>query len=669
MAPKRKFIVNVGDTFGRLTVLEEVKSIKDPTHHYYKCICSCGNETIVRDRLLCTGETTSCGCFHKEVMEQVCRNRTEQSEIPNGSVFGKITVLENLGRIDGKDIFYSCQCECGRVFQVRQYTLKAGQQSCIYCRKNKSDIRKKENEDFRGYPKWFLEDLYLEEDRIKAIQNELFVSKKVFFQCKQGHVYEQKVSNHIDLKTLQPRYGCPICKQLHMNACRSEKCKQKRVYPQWFIDELVKQEDKERAISGDLVTTEKVDFKCATCGEIYTQRISHHINLSTQEPVQKCPDCRYKKSSSKHREYYRDLRVYPQWFIDKLVNPNDKKKCINGELKSKDFITLQCDKGHIYTQVVSSALHLLSGEEYEGCPKCGCCRSKNELEIESYIHSLGFSTQHKRGLFDDSRGELDIYIPEKKIAIEYNGSYWHRTLPEDSSSKDVFYHQNKFLSCLEKGIHLISIFDVDYDQIKEKILFYIKDLLLDKERIFARKCVCKKVGFSTATSFYEKYHLLGKTQIITVSYGLFYNDELVSCMSFQKGRYKNNNNPAWSLTRFATKYNCTIIGGASRLLRSFEKEYSPDILVSYSDNDYFIGTVYSKLGFVSYPVTRPRYYWNLNNKEIKREQTQLKYLLKQYPELYKESLLQSGNKEEYIMLSLGASKVYRSGSKRWVKQY
>lgn len=66
--------------------------------------------------------------------------------------------------------------------------------------------------------------------------------------------------------------------------------------------------------------------------------------------------------------------------------------------------------------------------------------------------------------------------------------------------------------------------------------------------------------------------------------------------------------------------------------------------------------------------TNPRYYWYNNGVEIKREKCQLKYLKLDYPELYKESEGEK-NREDYIMVKLGACKVYRSGNTRWIKEY
>jgi hypothetical protein len=212
---------------------------------------------------------------------------------------------------------------------------------------------------------------------------------------------------------------------------------------------------------------------------------------------------------------------------------------------------------------------------------------------------------------------------------------------------------------------------VDWNTKQEKIKQYLKDLLLPVQtRIYARKTEIRKIDYKDANTLYEQYHLLGTTTVQSVSYGLYYNNELVSCMSFQKGRYKEENKPVWCLTRFVTKSGYSIIGGASKLLSQFEKEYSPSIIVSYSDNDYFSGNLYFKLGFVcSGDTGNPRYYWYLNNKELKREQCQLNRLKILYPELYKEALSIEGNKEDYIMIKLGAKKVYRSGHTKWVKQY
>lgn len=59
----------VGKKFGKLTVIAYAG--KRAGMHRWKCICECGNETIVGQTLLQTGKTKSCGCLQKTTLPQV----------------------------------------------------------------------------------------------------------------------------------------------------------------------------------------------------------------------------------------------------------------------------------------------------------------------------------------------------------------------------------------------------------------------------------------------------------------------------------------------------------------------------------------------------------------------------------------------------------------------
>ena len=544
-----------------------------------------------------------------------------------------------------------------------------------------ASIRRKK----RFYPDWFINDLCSDIIKEKALSGELTSNESVEFVCEKGHVYTQLVKDHITLSSSKPRYGCPICGKLYKKAPSKPKKPviKNRTYPQWFIDELVNEEDKIRAINGSLKTTESVVFRCPQ-GHEFKQLIGNRIVLSTQRKKEKCPICGLKKQVDSFKETIKNKRhSYPQWFIDELVDETDKQRALSKDLSSKDTVLFKCAHGHVYKQKVLDHIVLETGKKKCGCPFCvsGCYRSKIELGIDTFIRSLGFFTEHKRlscnkdkDLFYGKKYfEIDIYIPEKKIGIEFNGSYYHKSLPKDLKNhyKDYLYHQKKYLACKSLGIRLVSIFEPDWLNKTEKIKIYLRNLLISTEnKIYARNTIVRSIKHSEANEMYDKYHLLGKTMIQSISYGLFFNDELVSCMTFQKGRYKEENTSVWCLTRFVTKSGLIVVGGASKLLKQFERDYNPSILVSFSDNDYFSGDVYEKLGFENKGCTKsPRYFWWLEDQEIKREQCQLKKLSKKYPELYAESLTVSGNKEDYIMLKLGAFKVYRSGHTKWVKKY
>lgn len=79
----------------------------------------------------------------------------------------------------------------------------------------------------------------------------------------------------------------------------------------------------------------------------------------------------------------------------------------------------------------------------------------------------------------DSGKELDIYLPDIKLAIEFDGLYWH-----SDKFLDKNYHLRKTKECEEKEIHLIHIFEDEWinkkDIVKNKIIKLI--YLLEKER-------------------------------------------------------------------------------------------------------------------------------------------------------------------------------------------
>lgn len=97
-------------------------------------------------------------------------------------------------------------------------------------------------------------------------------------------------------------------------------------------------------------------------------------------------------------------------------------------------------------------------------------RSKAENEIEAFLISLGYRTKHDRTQI--SPLELDIFLPEKNIAIEYNGDYWHALHKID--------HSIKMKLCKEKGIKLIQIRDSQYKSYKDDILKNIINVIEGK---------------------------------------------------------------------------------------------------------------------------------------------------------------------------------------------
>ena len=76
-----------GERFGRLTAQYWYKSEKDG-RIYWHCICDCGNERDIRSDSLTSGNTTSCGCLHREISSRVCGDNFRKDGLSSDRLYG-----------------------------------------------------------------------------------------------------------------------------------------------------------------------------------------------------------------------------------------------------------------------------------------------------------------------------------------------------------------------------------------------------------------------------------------------------------------------------------------------------------------------------------------------------------------------------------------------------
>ena len=350
--------------------------------------------------------------------------------------------------------------------------------------------------------------------------------------------------------------------------------------------------------------------------------------------------------------------------INHLPHPEDLTGLRSGKLTVIKYVgdskwLCKCDCGNM---TIKNAWKLKNNVSHS----CGCDDGSYEEDcVRKYIQSLGVNCYKDRILQAKVMQEIDMYIPQYNIGIEYNGSAFHASLNGVYDNKDKYYHRDKFLQAKKQGIHLISIFDIDWN---DKVKAYLKDLFTTKQKIYARNCSIKSIDKSIANEFCDKYHLQGHTNLSSICYGLYYNDELLSVMTFGKRRLKKQLNGYYELHRYCVKSGYTIIGGANKLLKHFIQDFSPKNILSYSDNDYFDGSIYERLGFKYIKQTEPNYYWFRTLDEwYKREQCQVQKLKNKFPQYYQEAIDNNANNiENYIMVNcFKCKKVYRSGNTRW----
>lgn len=327
------------------------------------------------------------------------------------------------------------------------------------------------------------------------------------------------------------------------------------------------------------------------------------------------------------------------------------------ELNDKN-LTCSCNKCNKNFIINRTFLNDRKRHNYILCTNCNPVEvgatSKNELEIFEFVKSI---LPNENILSGDRKilnnKELDIYIPSKNIAIEYNGLYWHSELFKAND-----YHLEKTNDCTELDITLIHIFEDEWKYNREIVESRLRNLFgLNENKIYARKCVVREVGIKETKEFLIKNHIQGFARS-TIKLGLYFEDELVSIMTFSNGRIiMNGKKEELELVRFCNKINYSVIGGASKLFKAFLKQYNPKKVISYADKRWSVGNLYKTIGFKEIHDSKPNY-WYINGD------------LREYRFKFRKSELIKngfdGNKTEHqIMMERKIFRIYDCGSIRF----
>jgi hypothetical protein len=294
----------------------------------------------------------------------------------------------------------------------------------------------------------------------------------------------------------------------------------------------------------------------------------------------------------------------------------------------------------------------------ETCVKCnpiGSGSSGLENNVKVFLTSLNINNI----IFNDTKilngKEIDIFLPDYNIGIEFNGIYWHSDL-----FKTKTYHLNKTKLANDKGVKLIHIFEDEWmfksDIVKSRIINLLK---LTPNKIFARKCVIKELSNTECKEFLNENHIQGNVYS-RYKIGLFFNDELVSVMTFGGVRSimsSKNTLSGYELSRFCNKLNTNVIGSASKLLNYFIKVYKPNRIVSYADVRWSgidpENTIYTTLGFTYKHTSKPNYWYVKNEFRYHRGNFTKQSLIKEG--------FDSTKTEKEIMVERNYNRIYDCG--------
>lgn len=373
-------------------------------------------------------------------------------------------------------------------------------------------------------------------------------------------------------------HGCP--------KCRYEKsAKSKTKTTEMFITQA-------KELFGDIYDYHKTLYErdnkkvCIICpkhGEFW-QTPSNHLQ------GQGCPKCGRDRTSISSRITFEDFVEYAN-----KIHGNKYRYIKDSYTKASDNVSIICPIHGIFVQKGTNHTCL-----HQGCPKCSNQQSLDENEIYHFIKDelcITDALQRVRNIIHPY--ELDIYIPSKKIAIEYNGLIWHS---EKFKGKVFNYHLNKTENCEKISIRLIHIFEDEWNEKKEIIKSNLKAILNKDDIILhADDCTIKNTDIRLSEEFLSLNHLQGNCRS-KYKYGLYYKEELVSLMTFS--RHKDD---IYEIKRYCNKKNYKIIDSDEKLLTYFINKIKPKSVICNVDRIWSEDDFLKNFGFIHINDTKPDY--------------------------------------------------------------
>jgi hypothetical protein len=436
-------------------------------------------------------------------------------------------------------------------------------------------------------------------------------------KCPLHGSYKTTTGRHINNKT-----GCPNCAGNKTKTTAQFISESQSIHNNTY--------DYSKSIYNNANT--KVTIICRAHGD-FKQRPIQHTN------GQGCPKCGFEKAINAIRKPQNDF-IKECSILHNNRYDYDKTEYIN----NKSHIIITCKTHGDFTQRAQDHLH------GDGCSKCS-----NSIEQEDISNQfLTFSNNMLRG---DKKiikpYELDIYFPDQKIAIEYNGDYWH-SFNKIETTTQRNKHKHKTDMCNQLGIKLYQFGSFEWHYKKDIIMSMLNHKFQKDQKIAARKCYTTIINNQQAKEFFNNTHISGHRPAY-INIGLYHQNELVSCINFNKyAQY-------YEIIRYSTKLNHTVVGGLSKLLSHFISLYKPHKLMTYADRRYGSGDGYLKIGFKHVKTTQPGYvYLNKHTKKCYSRITFQKHKLITLLNIFDPSITEAEN-----MFNNGYRRLWDAGHNKY----
>lgn len=444
--------------------------------------------------------------------------------------------------------------------------------------------------------------------------------KKVWWVCDKGHEWETKIYLKVNNNS-----QCPYCANKKvLSGFNDITTTHPNIVNLWHPTKNLP-EKPENFVAG----SRKKVWWLGECGHEWETPIHSKVLQQTS-----CPKCKPSNNL---------LTTHPlltkEWSPKNIVKPEDFT--YGSETKT----LWVCENKHEWS---SSIRNRTSGK---GCPQCSATNfsSKPEKELQDFIISLGLKIDmNTKNII--APYELDIYVPELQIAVEFNGLYWH-----DENHKPKSYHYDKWKACNEKGVQLIQVWEDDW-RLRKGIVKSSLARKLGKSnlpKVFARKTFVQQISSEQSNTFLNCNHVQGYVKG-SKHFGLFNENELVAvCVVTIK------NNIA-SIDRYATNKN--VIGGFTKLITYLEKTCNVKKITTFSDNSISNGGLYANNGFNIVNELKPDYMYIVKGERKHKFGYRLKRF-KNDPDLV---FIENATEKELASVN-NLSRIWDAGKIKWEK--
>lgn len=235
---------------------------------------------------------------------------------------------------------------------------------------------------------------------------------------------------------------------------------------------------------------------------------------------------------------------------------------------------------------------------------------------------LQFLTEHGAEAVTDEASlvtgqVIDVFVPSKKLAIEYVGLYNHSLLC-GIRNKD---HQVRLDACTKAGLKFLSIYEDEWRDRNDLVRSMITHRLgINVRRFDARKLTLRPLSKPEAETFFEANHLEGNARS-TVVFGLLTGDEVVAAMALRRP-FHNGNAARMEVARSVVKLGCNVRGWIGRLTKAcgdWALKAGKEGLMTYVDARVGFGEGYRQGGWRVYKEsTGVRFWWTDFNDRYNR---------------------------------------------------